>query len=50
MVPMTAPETAHGPFDKQQGDPHQKESDQIGNDKGTAAVLDRLYRKTQEVS
>ena len=49
MVPHPASQPAGTPFNPQEGNAHEQEAHQVGNDKGTPAILNHLNGKAKEV-
>src|SRR5690606_7992847 len=50
VISKFATKTSYRPFDEEQRNAHQQETDQIGNDKCSSAILHGLHRKAEEVS
>ena len=47
---VLAAKPPHRPFDPHQGETEHNECDDVGNQKGTTAILGRLSRKPQKIS
>jgi hypothetical protein len=50
MIPELAPVPADGPFNKQQWNTQQQETNKIRNDKSATAILNCLYREPQKIA
>jgi hypothetical protein len=50
VIPFASTETPHAPLHPQQGDTHEQEADEIGNDEGSTPILNSLYGEAEEVA